>query len=187
MVALGIATSSLRANPLRSVLATLGVIIGVAALVAVLSPAAHAAFPGKNGKIAFSTGTDVFTVNLNGSGLQNLTNDATPDRQPAWHPDGTKIAFVWGGSGGSPGQIHVMNADGSGLAPLSNPQAGENPAWSPDGTKIAFTRTVTVLGVDQVDVVTVNADGSITLSDRPGIGFEGQAALYRIMRQLVDG
>src|SRR5688572_22570423 len=37
MVALGIATSSLRANPLRSVLATLGVIIGVAALVAVLS------------------------------------------------------------------------------------------------------------------------------------------------------
>ena len=37
IVALGIATSSLRANPLRSVLATLGVIIGVAALVAVLS------------------------------------------------------------------------------------------------------------------------------------------------------
>ena len=37
MVALGIATSSLRANPLRSVLATLGVIIGVAALVAVFS------------------------------------------------------------------------------------------------------------------------------------------------------
>jgi D(-)-tartrate dehydratase len=29
--------------------------------------------------------------------------------------------------------------------------------------------------------------GFITLSDRPGIGFEGQAALYRIMRQLVDG
>jgi D(-)-tartrate dehydratase len=30
------------------------------------------------------------------------------------------------------------------------------------------------------------ADGFITLSDRPGIGFEGQAALYRIMRQLVE-
>jgi L-alanine-DL-glutamate epimerase-like enolase superfamily enzyme len=28
-------------------------------------------------------------------------------------------------------------------------------------------------------------DGAITLSDRPGIGFEGQAALYRIMRGLV--
>ncbi len=31
------------------------------------------------------------------------------------------------------------------------------------------------------------ADGFITLSERPGIGFEGQAALYRIMRELVAG
>ena len=27
-------------------------------------------------------------------------------------------------------------------------------------------------------------NGTIALSDRPGIGFEGQAALYRIMREL---
>jgi D(-)-tartrate dehydratase len=29
-------------------------------------------------------------------------------------------------------------------------------------------------------------DGFITLSDRPGIGFEGQAALYKLMRPLVE-
>ena len=28
-------------------------------------------------------------------------------------------------------------------------------------------------------------NGSITLSDRPGIGFEGQAAINRIMRELA--
>jgi D(-)-tartrate dehydratase len=28
--------------------------------------------------------------------------------------------------------------------------------------------------------------GAITLSDRPGIGFEGQAALYAVMKELVD-
>ena len=28
-------------------------------------------------------------------------------------------------------------------------------------------------------------NGYLTLSDRPGIGFEGQAALYRIMRDLA--
>jgi L-alanine-DL-glutamate epimerase-like enolase superfamily enzyme len=28
-------------------------------------------------------------------------------------------------------------------------------------------------------------NGAITLSDRPGIGFEGQTALYRIMRELA--
>jgi L-alanine-DL-glutamate epimerase-like enolase superfamily enzyme len=31
----------------------------------------------------------------------------------------------------------------------------------------------------------VIADGAITLSDRPGIGFEGQNGLYRIMRELA--
>jgi D(-)-tartrate dehydratase len=30
------------------------------------------------------------------------------------------------------------------------------------------------------------ADGYLTLSDRPGIGFEGQAALYRLMRDLAE-
>ncbi|MBV8823843.1 MAG: mandelate racemase [Hyphomicrobiales bacterium] len=29
-------------------------------------------------------------------------------------------------------------------------------------------------------------DGYLTLSDRPGIGFEGQSALYRLMRELAD-
>ena len=29
-------------------------------------------------------------------------------------------------------------------------------------------------------------DGAVTLSDRPGIGFEGQAALYKLMKQLVS-
>jgi hypothetical protein len=28
-------------------------------------------------------------------------------------------------------------------------------------------------------------DGYLRLSDRPGIGFEGQARLYRIMRELA--
>ena len=28
-------------------------------------------------------------------------------------------------------------------------------------------------------------NGAISLSDRPGIGFEGQARLYRIMRELA--
>ena len=29
------------------------------------------------------------------------------------------------------------------------------------------------------------ADGAVTLSDRPGIGFEGQAALYKVMKELA--
>jgi hypothetical protein len=30
------------------------------------------------------------------------------------------------------------------------------------------------------------AGGYLSLADRPGIGFEGQSALYRLMRELAD-
>jgi hypothetical protein len=65
-----------------------------------------------------------------------LTTGPADDRNPAWSPDGTKIAFM------RDGDIWVMNADGSGLVQLTtDPVYEDDPAWSPDGTKIAFMRS----------------------------------------------
>ncbi len=62
--------------------------------------------------------------------------------QPAWSPDGSKLAFTSGGS-----NIHSINADGSGLTQITSPPIEGlrndydfGPAWSPDGAKIAFKR-----------------------------------------------
>jgi hypothetical protein len=38
--------------------------------------------------------TDLFVVDLNTENLRRLTDDAFADLQPAWAPDGTRIAFV---------------------------------------------------------------------------------------------
>ncbi len=57
------------------------------------------------------------------------------DRDPAWSPDGTRLAFS------RDGVIHVMSVDGTELRSF---EQGTNPSWSPDGTKIAYdnlTRT----------------------------------------------
>jgi TolB protein len=59
--------------------------------------------------------------------------------EPAWSPDGRRIAFVSRRDGRS--HIYVMRADGTGLRRVTNaPANDESPTWSPDGRRIAFAR-----------------------------------------------
>jgi Tol biopolymer transport system component len=59
--------------------------------------------------------------------------------QPAWSPDGEKIAFS-SGRDGTP-HVFVMNADGTGTVRLTNTDQGdEQPSWSADGRRIVFSR-----------------------------------------------
>ena len=63
------------------------------------------------------------------------------NRDPAWSPDGTRLAFISNRSGQS--QIWLMNADGTGPVQLTNIPHGTcaAPVWSPDGTRILFNTT----------------------------------------------
>jgi len=73
---------------------------------------------------------DIYVMSYDGSGVRQLTGDASDDREPAWSPDGRTIAFYRRGT------ITLMNAaDGSGVAGIAN---GAHPAWSPDGHRLAF-------------------------------------------------
>jgi Tol biopolymer transport system component len=59
--------------------------------------------------------------------------------EPAWSPDGRRIAFASRRSGSF--QIFVMRADGSGTRRLTSTTADDqNPTWSSDGSEIAFDR-----------------------------------------------
>lgn len=65
-----------------------------------------------------------------------------PGSEPAWSPDGSRIAFTRPSDDGSTG-IYVMNADGSGVVRLTTNEQGmdEAPSWSPDGLRIVFSRS----------------------------------------------
>ena len=57
-------------------------------------------------------------MNADGTGQTRLTNNAAFDIEPAWSPDGTKIAFASDRDGNV--EIYVMNADGTGQTRLTN-------------------------------------------------------------------
>lgn len=145
-------------NHLRVVLAAAaaGVLLAVAMLVVAAVSPTEAAFPGQNGKIAFSrslgSNQEIYTMNANGTRLDRLTKTTQIDSHPAWSPDGNKIAFTKEVDTNLY-EIYTMNANGTGLDRLTNdPSLDQRPSWSPDGNKIAFS--------SDHDIYTMNADGT---------------------------
>jgi Tol biopolymer transport system component len=122
-------------------------------------------------QIGFVTDRDgmdqIYVVDTDGTGLHRISNRTGNDFDPAWSPDGRRIAFAHEPGGntnwdavGPDSQIWVMNADGTGRTRLTAPgddttscndpgqQAGgygpgcwdSHPFWSSDGSAIGFER-----------------------------------------------
>ena len=70
--------------------------------------------PGAGAEIAFVSNRDgnpeIYSMNADGTGPTRLTYNATTDSQPAWSPDGARIAFYSKREGDSDTNIYVMNA-----------------------------------------------------------------------------
>ena len=88
--------------------------------------------------------SEIYTVCPDGSLMTNLTDVVASDTDPAWSPDGKRIAFTSSRDGSS--QIYVMDADGKYPMELTSDYVNDKPVWLPDGERIAFR---TYDGIDQ--------------------------------------
>ena len=159
----------------------LPLILASAALLATTVTPAFATYPGKNGRIAFIAGPDVYTMNPDGTNVKQLTN-LGPDNSAfweSWSPDGKQIVFNEYRSPDYLPQLWLMNADGSNqhLLLADTGFADERPSFSPDGNSVVFNRCrfdVEACGLYQIGL----AGGSPTAITNVNIGIQDVSPQY---------
>jgi len=124
------------------------------------------------GQVAFASARSgipqIYLINMDGTGLQLITNMDNGACQPSWSPDGSQLVFI------SPcrtrgefyedvykdSSLYIINADGTDLKPLTAaPGSDFDPAWAPDGKRIAFTSQRN--GTKDIYVITIES-GAVT-------------------------
>ena len=92
----------------------------------------------------FGKEKNLFTVNADGTAIQQLTNSDDEIALPVWSPDGKKLAYTKKfGAGcepftGGPFGMYLINSDGSGNRRIDSDGRSFAPSFSPDGKTIAF-------------------------------------------------
>jgi protocatechuate 3,4-dioxygenase beta subunit len=136
-------------------------------------------------RIAFvenTNGQRLIIADYDGNNPVVLTNPTLPF-QPAWSPDGARIAVA------SDKSLIVMDADGTSQKkvpfPGSGSQAVSYPTWAPDGTKIAFVlgNSAQIVVVDyptgnNLTTLTTNADSPDWSPDGSKIIFRRSGSLF---------
>ncbi|QHT66853.1 hypothetical protein GXP67_09380 [Rhodocytophaga rosea] len=111
--------------------------------------------PGFNWDLSISKrDSEVFVMNLDGSGEINLSANPAYDGWPAWTPDG-RVIFA-SNRGGIPSRsaLYIVNADGSGLKILTDPKYSYNQhSVSSDGKWILAERNAeSFAGIDMLEL-----------------------------------
>ena len=106
--------------------------------------------------IAYAAADDIFVMNVDGSGVRNLTGGMTFDAEeqhPTWLPDGTQIAFA--GRRNRNYDLYTVPVGGSAQAAPLITGGGDQlqPNISPEGTRVAYLN-------DGRIAITTLADGS---------------------------
>ncbi len=93
-----------------------------------------------NGLIAYSArignNWDIYAIAPGSQAQIRLTSDPAPDRDPAFSPDGTRLAFASRRDGYW--NLYLRTPDGAITRLTDDPAYDGAPTWSPDGKRLAF-------------------------------------------------
>jgi eukaryotic-like serine/threonine-protein kinase len=134
------------------------------------------------GKQDLYSGSSLFLINPDGSGMVSLASTPGGDFDPAWSPDGSQLAFT-SLRDGKP-HIYLYSLAEDKVTRISpSPVYDHQPHWSPDGKSIVFTTT----REGHLQIWTMNADGTNAhefskfengLASMPAWGPDGQVIYF---------
>ena len=104
---------------------------------------------------------EIYTVNVNGTGLTSLTTNSILDGHPAWSPDDQEIVYA---SFYATDKAKLIRSSVTGTvlhSALTPSGANDNdPDWLPDGRIVFKTDRFGTLGSPQVRIAVMDKDGS---------------------------
>lgn len=137
---------------------TIAVALAAAATLVLPVILAHAGFPGRNGRIAFTSNRgghyQVFTMRSDGSGVRKLTHCAFCS-DPSFSADGKRIAYD------DSKDVFTMHADGSHVRRVTHTDPGvvaADPAFFPGGHRIVYMADPA--GPTRSQIFAIGANGS---------------------------
>jgi Tol biopolymer transport system component len=131
--------------------------------------------------------TGLFTITLDGTGLQPVTASGVVATEPRWSPNGQSVAFVHRTSTST--SIAVQPRGGltvRDLVSISLPEGVLGPQWGPDGGHLVYARgaprsrmSIHVVGLDGSDRE-VTAPGGLALF--PSWSSDGQTLAFQLQK-----
>lgn len=102
-------------------------------------------------QVAFSALGDLWLHTIGGD-AERLTDDPWIEADPAWSPDGGRLAFASDRDGSL--DLYVRDLAAGSDRRVTQGAAAAMPAWSPDGSRIAFVGSAAGTAVQVVDLAT---------------------------------
>lgn len=143
---------------------------------------------------------DVFSLRLDGSGRRRLTRTVEWEADPAWSPDGRRLAFsrgatnCHGGTCAGTSEASLWLAYASGAPPRRLTRTADldgSPTWSPDGRRIAFVREYCCDSspVDGVYIIGADGRGLRRLLDfrASAVAWSPDGAAIAVVEEFPDG